>query len=1022
MKSIKRTVAITVLSALLMSGFALAIPQTASAAYDNNYTFTINGTNTTPPSSSHSNVYLYTNTTNSVKTITWNTYDFRNSKLMIFNSQGRIVECGGNITSEANPITGAAQLTLTVPANGFMIAFGQNNTNLMKAYDVAMEGAMLYNSTMSVIYELYASYSGNTLTIKYNNPKPASANSKSFLFVGNSTTYFNGTPIKFKAMAQAAGIEVDVTYCTMGSALLDWFVDENHDAGKKLRSLLNSKKFDYVVLQDASVSYYAKTRPAIDKLMPLIKANGAEALLYMCYSTSTDFEVMRADAYKHNQNYTRVASELNLACAPVADAFVYSMEKYPAINLYASDIIHHSKEGSYLVAATWLYTYLGVNPVGNTYTADMSADTVSKLQECAKLACDVPYPYPDYTPTYTENGVKYKNIALNKKYDVNGSVYSGTWTDASKTKYTDGIISSNGTETTNGCWKGTTVDVTVNLEDRYNIKNVLIDMYGNTGWGIADPADMQMKVAISDDGKVFTDIGIAKMGAEKVDGAWKFREFSLITGRDDLAGKYVRLSFSNTKNPSALNHLWMSEIRIFGNKSDSQGEEFTNVALDKTYTGGEVSPAGTNYSAKLTDGVAHTIGSFDSNWYAFYYNKGATADKITAPDGVGTIIIDLEKVVKDITDVRVHVWNCNSNGISPAKSIKLFTSKDGESYTEIGNLAIPESNDPDWATISTDNISAQYVKIVIDTQSTWTFLNEIEVLTAPEAKPTNLVLGKDYEGTHNRSEYYANLTDGKAKDSISFVHDEWFGFYYHTGLTNEENLTDKNSNAPNGIGTVAFDLDGKYDLTQVRVNTFLGNYSGISAPYYIAVETSDNGTDYKEVARQNFTEVAADSADAKKVAWVEFNLSDVKANYVRLIIDTRNTQTFINEIEVYGVAAKADEPETSEPETSEPETSEPETSEPESSEPETSTPETSEPETSEPETSEPEVSDDEIADIDEDGDIDAADYVLVKRSVLKTYTLSEKQTKVADVDKDNDVDATDYVLVKRIVLGTYKIK
>jgi len=60
--------------------------------------------------------------------------------------------------------------------------------------------------------------------------------------------------------------------------------------------------------------------------------------------------------------------------------------------------------------------------------------------------------------------------------------------------------------------------------------------------------------------------------------------------------------------------------------------------------------------------------------------------------------------------------------------------------------------------------------------------------------------------------------------------------------------------------------------------------------------------------------------------------------------------------------------------------------------------------------------------IDEDGDVDAADYVLVKRAVLKTYELSEQQKIIADIDADGDVDATDYVLVKRIVLGTYKVK
>jgi len=41
---------------------------------------------------------------------------------------------------------------------------------------------------------------------------------------------------------------------------------------------------------------------------------------------------------------------------------------------------------------------------------------------------------------------------------------------------------------------------------------------------------------------------------------------------------------------------------------------------------------------------------------------------------------------------------------------------------------------------------------------------------------------------------------------------------------------------------------------------------------------------------------------------------------------------------------------------------------------------------------------------------------------LKTYALTEEQKASADINKDNDVDATDYVLVKRIVLGTYTVK
>ena len=368
---------------------------------------------------------------------------------------------------------------------------------------------------MSVIYEAYASYSGSTLTVRYNNPKPASANAISFLFVGNSTTYFNGTPIKFKAMAAAAGIEIDVVYCTYGSAFLSEFADPNHERGKAFRNHLASRKFDYVVLQDAAGRDYNTTKPQVEKLLPLIEANGAEALLYMRYSAASTVDQIRTNAIKHHNNYATLAKDYDLVCAPAADAFVHYAEKYnDPYTLYASDGGHHSKEGSYLIAATWLYSYLGVDPVGNTYTADMSSSMVQKLQECAKIACEEGYPYPGMDNDYQEGGVYYKNIAKGKKYTVNGTAYSGDWTDADANgnplgKLTDGMISTNGGDTTNGCWKGTSVDITVNLEGVYNIRNVRIDLHGNSGWGIGDPANHTVKVAVSIDGTNFNDIGTA---------------------------------------------------------------------------------------------------------------------------------------------------------------------------------------------------------------------------------------------------------------------------------------------------------------------------------------------------------------------------------------------------------------------------------------------------------------------------------------------------------------------------------
>lgn len=60
-------------------------------------------------------------------------------------------------------------------------------------------------------------------------------------------------------------------------------------------------------------------------------------------------------------------------------------------------------------------------------------------------------------------------------------------------------------------------------------------------------------------------------------------------------------------------------------------------------------------------------------------------------------------------------------------------------------------------------------------------------------------------------------------------------------------------------------------------------------------------------------------------------------------------------------------------------------------------------------------------DIDKSGAIDALDYLLLKRHVLGSFTLSGEQQLLADIDRNGSLDAVDYLYLKRYVLGTYQI-
>ena len=217
-----------------------------------------------------------------------------------------------------------------------------------------------------------------------------------FLFVGNSSTYYFNIPIRFIELAEAAGKKIDVTYCCAGdSHLTQWADDTLVNHGQVLKAKLLEKKYDYVVLQDHSSTDFNKSKAAIDIIKPLIEQNGAEMVLYMRYSSSDDINQRIASAYRHYQNYTSLAKEFNVSkVAPAAEAFLIVNQRYPEINLYHTDNSHHSNVGSYLIACVWAITYLGIDVTDVPYYASLDIETATKLKECAKLACEVGYDFP----------------------------------------------------------------------------------------------------------------------------------------------------------------------------------------------------------------------------------------------------------------------------------------------------------------------------------------------------------------------------------------------------------------------------------------------------------------------------------------------------------------------------------------------------------------------------------------------------------------------------------------------------
>ncbi len=62
-----------------------------------------------------------------------------------------------------------------------------------------------------------------------------------------------------------------------------------------------------------------------------------------------------------------------------------------------------------------------------------------------------------------------------------------------------------------------------------------------------------------------------------------------------------------------------------------------------------------------------------------------------------------------------------------------------------------------------------------------------------------------------------------------------------------------------------------------------------------------------------------------------------------------------------------------------------------------------------------------IGDINDNGKIDARDYLLLKRAYFHTYDLDARATAAGDINGNRSIDARDYLLLKRLYFGTYTI-
>ncbi len=218
------------------------------------------------------------------------------------------------------------------------------------------------------------------------------------LFVGNSYVQVNNLPSIISQLAANRGDVLLATDASMGGYTL-----QNHSTNANTLSLIATKGWDYVILQeqsqlpafpDAQVasSCYPYAR-ALDSLIHVANPC-AKTVFYMtwgrkngdagnCPSFPLICTYNSMDSLLRTR-YTIMAQSNKAVLSPVGVAWHKMRDLYPNTDLYQSDESHPSAAGSYLAACTFYSVLFKKNPAAITYDYSLSTSDAANIRQVVK--------------------------------------------------------------------------------------------------------------------------------------------------------------------------------------------------------------------------------------------------------------------------------------------------------------------------------------------------------------------------------------------------------------------------------------------------------------------------------------------------------------------------------------------------------------------------------------------------------------------------------------------------------------
>lgn len=164
------------------------------------------------------------------------------------------------------------------------------------------------------------------------------------LFVGNSLTYANDLPTLVKLEAKSEGLKVKTKQLAFPNyALVDHWKDG------ELQKLIQSEKFDYVVVQQGPSSQDEGKRMLLESgklISRLCEQSGSKLAFYMVWPSRHYYHTFDGVIY----NYNLAARSTDAILCPVGKVWKDHFDETGEFSFYGPDGFHPSLKGSQVAA------------------------------------------------------------------------------------------------------------------------------------------------------------------------------------------------------------------------------------------------------------------------------------------------------------------------------------------------------------------------------------------------------------------------------------------------------------------------------------------------------------------------------------------------------------------------------------------------------------------------------------------------------------------------------------------------